>query len=77
MKTHRDRQVQRGGRRGGAIRVSSILDSAEGFGGAGSHGQEPDVLGHDLTPCQRPLNSFRGCRSTWAIIGDTEEPAGV
>lgn len=77
MKTHQDRRVHLEDYRGEAIRVSGILDSAERFVGVGSHGQEPDVLGHDLIRVQRPLNSFRGCLSTWAMIGDTKEPAGV
>lgn len=44
MKTHRDQRVHIEGCRGGAIRVSSILESTERFGGVESHGQEPDVM---------------------------------
>lgn len=77
MRTHRGWQVHLEGCRGGAIRVSSILDPAERSGGVGYRRQEPDVLGHDTISVQRPLNSFRGRLLTWAIGGDMEEPAGV
>lgn len=58
--SHGGWRVDLEGCRGGAIRISSILDISARFGRIGYHGREPDVLGHELINGQRLLNIFRG-----------------